>query len=112
MGALKSINLAVRFLLELSLLAAVGYWGVKVAPSWVGKAALGIGLPVLVAAAWGLFVAPRAAFALHGAAHLAVELILLALGALALFAAGRPGWAGVYAALVVINKILLVVWKQ
>jgi hypothetical protein len=112
MDALKILNLMVRFLLELCLLAAVGYWGFKTQSGWLLKILFGIGLPALLATLWGLFVAPKAIYPLNAAAHLTLELVLLALGAVALFASGKPaiGWA--YTIILVVNKILLVLWKQ
>jgi len=46
MDALKMLNLAVAFLLELCMLVAVGYWGFKTQSSWVLKILFGIGLPL------------------------------------------------------------------
>lgn len=111
MSALKMLNLWVRFLLELCMLAAVGYWGFKTQPGMM-RIILGIGLPALFIAIWGLFVAPKAIYPLHGISHMVLSLILLGSGAVALFASGRTavGWA--YAIVLVINQILLVVWKQ
>jgi hypothetical protein len=112
MDALKMLNLLVRFLLELCMLAAVGYWGFKTQPGWAMKILFGIGLPVLVAVLWGLFLAPRATYPLKGASYLILELTLLGSGSAALFASGKPtlGWA--YTITVIVNKILLVLWKQ
>jgi Protein of unknown function (DUF2568) len=112
MDALKMLNLLVRFLLELCMLAAVGYWGFKTQSDWPMKILLGIGLPILIAVLWGLFIAPRATYPLRGTSYLVVELILLASGAVALVASGKPslGWA--YTMVLIVNKFLLVLWKQ
>ena len=45
MNVFKGLNLLVRFLLELCMLAAIGYWGFKTGSGWVMKVILGIGLP-------------------------------------------------------------------
>lgn len=58
MDVLKLLNLALRFLLELCLLAAVGYWGFKTQSGLLMKILFGIGLPVLIAVLWGTFLAP------------------------------------------------------
>jgi hypothetical protein len=108
----KGLNLLARFLLELSMLAAVGYWGFKSQSAWGMKILLGIGLPVLIAVIWGLFVAPRAMYPLRGISHVVVSLILLGLGLAALFATGNPTLGWVYAIILTINQILLVLWKQ
>ena len=108
----KTLNLAVRFLLELCLLAAVGYWGFKTNQGWIMKIILGIGLPILIAVLWGLFVAPRALYPLSGIPYLILELMLLGSGAVALFASGQANLGWIYTAILVINKVLLTVWKQ
>jgi hypothetical protein len=56
----KAANLALRFLLELAALAALGYWGATVDADTAARVALGVGLPLAAALFWGMFVAPRA----------------------------------------------------
>lgn len=86
MDILKSINLGVRFLLELCMLAAVGYWGFKTGSGWSLKILLGIGVPLLIAAIWGTFVAPKATYPLHRFTLLALETVLFGSGVATLFA--------------------------
>ena len=112
MDILKMLNLAVRFLLELCMLAAVGYWGFKTQSTWVLKVLFGIGLPVLIAVLWGTFLAPKATRPLSGASFLILELVLFSTGAFALFASGKPTLGWIYTIVLIVNKILLVVWKQ
>lgn len=112
MDVLKGINLAVRFLLELCMLAAVGFWGFKTQSGWGMKLMLGIGLSLLIAGVWGLFVAPRAIYRLSGIPHLLLALILLSSGAVALFASGHPTLGWVYAIILIVNQVLLVLWNQ
>jgi hypothetical protein len=112
MNVLKGINLAVRFLLELCMLAAVGYWGFKTQSGWGMRLMLGVGLPLLIAVIWGLFVAPRAIYPLRGIPHLVLSLILLSSGALALFASGHPTLGWVYTIILIVNQVLLILWKQ
>jgi hypothetical protein len=106
MDVLKALNLVVRFLLELCMLAAVGYWGFTTGSSWTVKIILGIGLPILVALGWWL------AWRLRGISRLVLELTLLGSGAVALFAGNTPELGWVYSVILVINKVLLVIWKQ
>ena len=112
MSLLKMLNLLVRFLLELCMLAAVGYWGFKTQSEWLMKILLGIGSPILIAVLWGMFLAPRAVRPLSGASFLTLELTLFASGALALFASGKPTLGWIYALAVLVNKILLTTLKQ
>ncbi len=51
---MESWNLALRGLLELSSLAAMGYWGFEKGDG-AGRYALMIGVPLVSAAAWGIF---------------------------------------------------------
>ncbi len=112
MNILKSLNLAIRFLIELCMLVAIGYWGFSTHAGWVLKAIFGLGLPVLLIVIWSLLLAPRATHPLHGIPHTLLSLILLASGAVALFAAGRAALGWIYVAILVVNQILLMVWKQ
>ena len=112
MDVLKGINLAFRFLLELCMLAAVGYWGFKTQSGWGMKLLLGIGLPVVIAVVWSLFLAPRALSPLRGMTHLLLSLILLGSGAVALFASGHPTLGWMYAIILILNQVLLILWKQ
>lgn len=112
MDIVKMLNLLVRFLLELCVLAAVGYWGFNTQSNWLMKSLFGIGLPIFLAVLWGLFVAPKAIYPLSSAAHLILELVLLTSGAVALFASGKTTLGWVYTVILIVNKVLLVVWKQ
>jgi hypothetical protein len=112
MDILKGLNLLVRFLLELCMLAAVGYWGFRTQSGWPLKILFGIGVPVLIAVLWGMFIAPKAIRPLSGASYLTLELILFASGSVALFASGKPTLGWVYTITLIVNKVLLVLWKQ
>ena len=52
------INLAVRFLLELVALYAIGLWGWEQTESWY-RIIFAFGLPVFFAAVWGVFAVPN-----------------------------------------------------
>ncbi len=112
MNVLKSINLGVRFLLELCMLVAVGYWGFKTGSGWLLKIALGIGAPLSIAVIWGIFVAPKAAYPLHGFVLLALEAVLFGSGVAALYATENYSLAWGFAVIVIINRILIYAWGQ
>lgn len=84
MQLLRTANLAVRFLLELSSLAAFGYWGWTVRGGLALRLVAAVGMPVLAATLWGLFISPRARFStgLVGQAALGLVVFLGAAGAL------------------------------
>ena len=106
------INLAVRFLLELCILVAVGYWGFTTSATGLGQVGWGIGAPLLIAVLWGCFGAPKAVFPLHGLLLLGFELVIFGAGPLALYAAGQPTLAIAFVVIYVLNKILLTLWQQ
>lgn len=104
-------NLAVRFVLELCALLALGYWGFRTG-SGAFRIVLGLGAPILLATAWGLFGSPRAAVPLPVPTKLLFELIVFGVAVLALAFAGRPTLAWAFAAIVVVNRILMIAWRQ
>ena len=99
--------LAVRFMLELGALAAFATWGFETADGTAAKIALGIGLPLVAAIAWGMFVAPKAPIAAPFWARLGVELLVFGGAAAALAASGRPTIAIAFALLAVVEGALL-----
>ena len=112
MEVLQSINLALRFLLELCVLVAVGYWGFHSGAGRVMKVVLGMGAPLLVALAWVAFVAPNAWLAVPDPWHLLLEVLVFGVAALALVASGQRTLAVVLALAFVINRVLMYVWGQ
>lgn len=112
MDTLKSINVTARFLLEICVLISVGYWGFNTAPGWFLKTLLGIGAPLLITIIWSMFGAPKAAYHLTGFSMLALEVIVFGLGVAALIATKNYSLAWGFAAIVIINRILMFVWRQ
>jgi hypothetical protein len=112
MDALKSLNVGIRFLLEICVLISVGYWGFKTNSGWVLKILLGIGAPLLIAVIWGAFGAPKAPYHLSGLALFALEVTVFGSGVAALFATKNFSLAWGLAAIAIINRILMFVWRQ
>jgi len=107
----RAANLVVRFLLELSALAATAYWGFATA-SGLTQWVLGLGAPALVAVVWGLFVSPKAKVELPRPAQFAIELLVFAAAAVALVAADQPVLGIVLAALELVSGTLNYVWDK
>ena len=78
---------AVRFVLEVCLLVAVAVAGASVG-WWAAVVA-----PLVVAAVWGRWIAPKAAHRLDDPARLRVEVLLFIAAGIALVATGRTGFA-------------------
>lgn len=112
MVIVKSINLLVRFLIELCALGALGYWGFHSENVIFIKSVYGIGAPMLAAVIWGMFVAPRASVEVPGWLRLLIEIVVLGSAALALYFANLPTLCFIYTVVVTINRILLTVWDQ
>jgi hypothetical protein len=98
-------NLALRFLLELGALAALGYWGTHVGTGFVARLGLALAAPLAAAAAWGAVVSPKARLRAAAPTRLAVEVAVFAAGAWALAAAGRPRAAAGFAAAVAVHEL-------
>jgi len=94
------VNLGVRFLLEISALVAMGFWGWSLVDGW-WSVVPGLGIPLLAAGAWGTFAVPndpsrsgRAPVPTPGWARLALEVAFFAFASWALFDLGSEilGW--------------------
>jgi hypothetical protein len=92
--ALTWFNLALRRLMQLGVVFAVGYWSYHMSRSALAKAALGVLAPVLVFGFWEA-VDFRQAGRLAEPLRLLQELLISGLAAVALVVAGLPalGWA-------------------
>jgi hypothetical protein len=112
MTILRYANLALRFGLELCMLAALGYWGFRLEASWPIRLGLGIGTPLLAAIVWGTFLSPKATVPLSAGWRLLLELIVFGCAIVALYAAGQPRLAGIFAVVLLINEVLLRVWPD
>jgi hypothetical protein len=88
-SALRRAVLTIRFLCELAMLAALGYWGFEAGDGAAGWL-LGIGAPALAIAIWAAFVAPKARRPVAVPIRLAIELVLFGAAAVSLVASDQP----------------------
>jgi hypothetical protein len=109
-SAVRGANLALRFLLELCLLAAVAYWGSQIGSSALVNVLVAIAAPVALGAVWGVFLAPKASRRLPLPGRWLLELAVLGLAVAALAAAGSPLLAAILGAAALLNALLLHVW--
>jgi len=101
------VLLAVRFLTEPALLAALAVTGWRLGEPLVMRVLLAVLLPLVAVAVWGRLVAPRASGRLADPARLAVEVTLFTVSALGLALAGFA-WAGVLYGVVAVGVALLI----
>lgn len=101
------INLAIRFLLELTVLISTGMWGYKQTDGWL-KFVLAIGIPLVLAAIWGTFAVPddpsrsgSAPVVTPGILRLIIELSFFGFGIWSLYDVGYL-WASLLVAVIVI----------
>jgi hypothetical protein len=102
----KPLALLVRFLVELAMLAALGYWGFEIADGaaqWV----LGLGAPLAAAVIWGLFIAPRATYEVSKPVWIGLQVVLFGLAALALSSVASGALVAAFAAVVVLDSAAL-----
>jgi len=97
----KNANLALRFACEVAALVAVGWWG------WTVSWPLGIVLPLVVAAVWGAWIAPRARRRLPDPGRLAAEAVVFAAATASFAGVGQPVVAAVFAVAATVTALLV-----
>jgi hypothetical protein len=102
---LRPANDGLRFLLELSALAAVAYWGwSEHGPVW--RWVLVVAAPLAIALLWGRFVAPKAKVRVGDPWKLLLEVLVFGGAAAALADADQPVLAIVLAAAALLHLAL------
>ena len=112
MTILRAINAGIAFALELAMLAAFAYWGYGVGEGAIIRWALAIGLPLVAIVLWSLLFAPRAQKRLPLVPGALWSLGLFLLAALALFVSDQAALAIGMASVAIVNRVLVLVWKQ
>ena len=103
------VNLAVRFLLEIAGLAALGWWGWNQGDG-ILRFVLALGIPILAAALWGTLAVPddpsrsgKAPVPVPGIIRLVLELAFFAAATWALAATGLATLAWIFGIAVLIH---------
>ena len=97
---------AVRFLLEVGVLLALGYWGYETGTGGL-RYVLAVAAPLAAAVVWGAVVAPKAALSVSPGVRLTVSLVVFAAAVAALYAASRPVLAVTFAVVAVVDTALV-----
>jgi hypothetical protein len=109
--ASNPLNLALRFILELIALFALGYWG-WTQHSGVARFLWTIGLPLLAAFLWGTFRLEepthpaKVPVTIPGILRLVLEAVIFGGAVWAFYAAGRSSWGLVFGLVVLGHYIL------
>jgi len=105
------VNLALRFLLELSALVAMGVWGWRLGDG-PGKYAYAFLIPFAAMAVWGVFAVPgdrsrsgKAPVAVGGKVRLGVEIAFFTLAVFALTRTGSGLLTALFAAAISIHYL-------
>ena len=111
MGA-HSLNLALRFILELVALFAMGYWG------WTQHQGFSrfiwtFGMPLVFVILWATFAVPedpsrsgKAPIPISGLLRLLLELVVFAVGVWCCFAAAQPTWGWIFGITVLLHYVI------
>ena len=106
------INLAIRFLLELTALIVMGIWGWNQSEDWQ-RFVIAFGLPITAAAIWGTFAVPndpsrsgKAPVTIPGIVRLVFELAFFSFATWALYKLGHSNLAFVFGAIVAIHYLI------
>ena len=108
---MTSANLAIKFGLELTALAAFAYWGTTL-PGAVASAIVPTSAVLAIGVLWGIFAAPRSGRRLRTGVRIPFELTVFALAAGALLAAGEGALAAAFAITAAVNALLLTRFRQ
>jgi predicted lysophospholipase L1 biosynthesis ABC-type transport system permease subunit len=110
--AIASANLVARFLCELAALAALAVWGAQASDDPAVKVLLGVTAPLLLAAVWGMWVAPRSARRAPDPLRAGIEVLVFGAAVAGLVDAGHTAFAVALAVLAAITGALVRVWPE
>ena len=109
---MRAANLALRFALELAAIAALVAFGLSLDASVAVRVVVAVAAAAAFIAVWGRWRAPKSGQRLADREGLVLELVLFAAATAALIAAGSAVLAAIFAALVIINEVLLQAFDQ
>ncbi|MGG3280114.1 YrdB family protein [Paenibacillus solani] len=108
----KAINLAVRFLLELVILFALGYWGFHFDSNLIIQIVLGVGLPLIIAIIWGKTISPKATIRLPMIGIIGIELLIFGTAFLCLLSEGFKAFAFIFIIVSLVNRYIIIKFNQ
>lgn len=106
MSLLKILHHALAFMLELALLAALGYWGFQGDKKSPEKYLWGLGLPILAIALWWVWAAPKSSSRLEQPFLMIFKFALFGIAVFGLHRSGQMGLALLLAALATVSILM------
>jgi hypothetical protein len=111
-GALRGLNLALAFILELCALGALAYWGFNASENTVFRLVLGVGAPFVMIVIWGVYLAPKSSRRFTEPPLTGAKLILFGLASVGLAVSGQTRIAAIFMAAAVLNLTSALIWQQ
>jgi hypothetical protein len=106
----NSINLALRFLLEIATLVVMGYWGWQRGGEGFIRYVLALAVPLIAAILWGAFRVPgdpgNAPIAISGLVRLILELVFFGFSVWALYTMGKLNFAWALGIVLILHYLL------
>jgi hypothetical protein len=112
MSPLRTINLAVRFLLELASLGSFAYWGATLPAGTALRSTAAVGIPLGVAVLWGIFISPKARIPTGTLGRAGLGLVVFLAAAAALHARGHSALAVAFAVVAVVSSLVVYALPQ
>lgn len=109
---IKSANLLLAFLMELVALGVLAYYGYRTGQGTVFKICLSIGYPLILAVVWGAFLSPKASFEPPIEIKMLLQFIVFSIIAYLLYLLRHTTLAYTFLSVVVVNFVLIIIWKQ
>ena len=104
---MRNLALAIRFLLELCILASFAAWAAHLPMPGLVRIALGAFACAGAAILWGMFLSPKRGVDLPGPIRLTIEAGFFLIAAAALWQIGLAGWAVALLCAAIVDRILL-----
>lgn len=112
MEFIKSLNIGLRFILEITLLFVFAYSSYQIFENTVVRWVLAIALPIAVASSWGYYIAPKSQHVLSMPWRTILVVSLFVVASVLLAKAGQFKLATIFLGIFAANEILMIVWKQ
>lgn len=106
MQTLKFLNQIVQFVVEMAMLAALGYGGFQLGKTTFSKYLFAILIVGAAIVLWWLFAAPKAPYRLELPIRLFFKLALFFIAAFLLYKSGQSDLALIFAGIAFINEII------